>query len=105
LELREGKTTKLESHAHHVYKRAEDLAEQYKAKVEKTHSDSQGTSQKKKSEILNKERDFLKAEEDKLGREYEEKKAKIQKEIQEKRVVVMAEADKLAGNLVEKLTK
>lgn len=105
LELRESKTTKLESHAHHVYKKAEDLAEQYNAKVEKTHQDSQGTSQKKKSDILNKERDFLKAEEDKLSREYEERKAKIQKEMEEKRTIVMAEADKLAGNLVDKLTK
>lgn len=105
LELREGKTVKLESHAHNVYKKAEDLAEQYKAKVEKTHQDSQDISQKKKSEISNKERDILKAEEDKLGSEYEARKAKIQKEISEKRTVIMAEADKLAGNLVEKLTK
>lgn len=105
LELRESKTTKLESHAHNVYKKAEDLAEQYKAKVEKTHQDSQDVSQKKKSDVLTKERDLLKSEEEKLSSEYEQRKAKIQKEMSEKRMAVMAEADKLTSSLVEKLTK
>lgn len=105
LELRENKTVKLESNAHNVYKKADDLAEQYKAKVEKTHQDSQDITQKKKSAILNREKEILKAEEDKLSSEYEEVKSKIQIEMSEKRKVIMAEADKLAGNLVEKLTK
>ncbi|RPJ79001.1 MAG: hypothetical protein EHM20_02530 [Alphaproteobacteria bacterium] len=105
LELREGKTTKLESHAHAVYKKSEELAEQYKAKVEKTHQDSQLNTNKKKSDVLNKERDLLKSAEEKISAEYEERKAKILKEISEKRLVVMAEAEKLASNLVEKLTK
>ena len=34
-----------------------------------------------------------------------DKKAKILKELSEKRTTVMAEADKLASSLVEKLTK
>lgn len=105
LELREAKTSKLESHAHAVYKKSEELAEQYKAKVEKTHQDSQLSTNKKKSDVLNKERDLLKSAEEKINAEYEERKAKILKEISEKRLVVMAEAEKLAGNLVEKLTK
>lgn len=105
LDLREGKTTKLESHAHAVYKKSEELAEQYNAKIEKTHQDSQHESNKKKSEVLSKERDLLKSAEDKISAEYEERKSKILKEISEKRLVVMAEADKLAGTLVEKLTK
>ncbi|MBP9680055.1 MAG: hypothetical protein KBD76_01520 [Bacteriovorax sp.] len=105
LEYRESKTTKLEDHAHAVYKQAEDLASQYKAKVEKTHSDSQSIAQKKKSDSLNKEKELLKSAEDVINSEYDERKAKILKEVSEKRTVVMAEADKLAGHLVEKLTK
>ncbi len=105
LEYRESKTTKLESHAHSVYKQAEELAEQYKAKVEKTHSDSQQVAQKKKTEVLNREKEFLKSEEEKINAEYDDRKNKIAKEMSEKRIAVMAEADKLAGNLVEKLTK
>lgn len=105
LEYRESKTTKLESHAHAVYKQAEDLAEQYKAKIEKTHQDSQSVANKKKSDILNKEKDLLKKAEASLDSDYENRKSKILKDMSEKRSVVMAEADKLAGNLVEKLTK
>jgi F-type H+-transporting ATPase subunit b len=105
LELRENKTTKLESQSHDVYKKAEELASQYKAKVEKTHADSQGIAQKKKSDIVNAELQAIKELEDKLALEYEAKKNKIQKEMSEKRAVIMAEADKLSGNLVEKLTK
>jgi len=105
LEYRESKTSKLESHAHAVYKQAEDLAEQYKAKIEKTHQDSQSVANKKKSDILNKEKDLLKQAEANLDSDYENRKSKILKEMSEKRSVVMAEADKLAGNLVEKLTK
>jgi F-type H+-transporting ATPase subunit b len=105
LELRESKTTKLESQAHNIYKKAEDLAEQYKAKIEKTHQDSQDIAQKKKNDTLNKEREILKGLEEKMNSEYEERKSKIHNEMAEKRTHIMAEADKLAGNLVEKLTK
>lgn len=105
IEYRESKTTKLENHAHAVYKQAEDLAEQYKAKVEKTHADSQVATSKKKAEVLNKERDLLKNAESQINTEYETRRAQILKEISEKRTAVMAEAEKLSGNLVEKLTK
>lgn len=105
LEFRESKTTKLETHSHAVYKQAEELAEQYKAKVEKTHQDSQEATHQKKNDILNKEKNIIKQAGDQLDSEYEERKSKIIKDISENRTLVMAEVDKLAGNLVEKLTK
>jgi len=105
LELRESKTVKLESHAHDIYKKSEDLAAQYKAKVEKTHQDSQSVSQQKKLEVLNKEQDILKSLEEKLDSEYIDRKSKILDDMSKKRTEIMAEADKLAGSLVEKLTK
>lgn len=105
LELRESKTVKLDSHANHVYKQAEDLAEQYKGSIEKTHTDSQAIATKKKSEIMNKEREVLVANEEKMTGEYEGKKSVLLKEFADKRVSVMAEAEKLSTTLVEKLTK
>jgi F-type H+-transporting ATPase subunit b len=105
LELRESKTVKLDSHANHVYKQAEDLAEQYKGSIEKTHTDSQAIATKKKSEIMNKEREVLVANEEKMNGEYEGKKSFLLKEFADKRVSVMAEAEKLSTTLVEKLTK
>ncbi len=105
LELREGKTTKLDSHANHVYKQAEDLAEQYKGSIEKTHTDAQTIASKKKAEIMAKEREVLLANEEKMNGEYEGKKASLLKEFADKRSAVMAEAEKLSSTLVEKLTK
>lgn len=105
LELRENKTTKLESHANHVYKQADDLAAQYKAKIEKTHQDSQSIASKKKADILSSERNVLKIADDKMNTEYDAKRVVALKELSEKRILVMAEADKLSNNLIEKLTK
>ena len=105
LELREGKTTKLESHANHVYKQADELAEQYKVSIEKTHTDSQVIATKKKSEIMAKEREVLLANEEKMNGEYEGKKSSLVKDFAQKRVTVMAEAEKLSSTLVEKLTQ
>ena len=105
LELRESKTVKLDSHANHVYKQAEDLAEQYKGSIEKTHTDSQAIATKKKSEVMNKEREVLVRNEEKMTSEYEGKKSILLKEFTDKRTSVMAEAEKLSTTLVEKLTK
>jgi F-type H+-transporting ATPase subunit b len=105
LDLRESKTTKLESNAHAVYKQADELAEQYKANIEKKHQESHLNSQKKKSEILNTEKDLLKQAEEKLTAEYESKKASLLKEFADKKEVAMKSVDTLATNLVEKITK
>ena len=105
LDLREGKTTKLESHANHVYKQAEDMAAQYKNSIEKTHQDSQSVASKKKAEILAKEKALFTSAEEKMNGEYEAKRSTLLKELAEKKVAVMAEAEKLSNTLVEKLTK
>ncbi len=105
LEYREGKTTKLENQTHSVYKKAEELSAQYKAKVEKTHQDSHNSAMKKKADILRKEHEILQAAEEKISAEYDSRKAKIFNEILEKKLVVMAEAENLSGSLIDKLTK
>lgn len=105
LDLRENKTTKLESHAHHIYKQAEDLVAQYKGSVEKTHQDSQAIASKKKAEILAKEKEAFMTAEEKMNNEYEAKRVTLLKELAERKVAVMAEASVLSNNLVEKLTK
>lgn len=105
LDLREQKTTKLDSHANHVYKQADDLAVQYKASIEKTHTDSQMVATKKKAEVLTKEKAIFVSAEEKLTGEYEGKRSSLLKDLSDKRVTVLAEAEKLSNTLVEKLTK
>ena len=105
LDLRDSKTTKLDSHANHVYKQADDLAVQYKASIEKTHSDSQSIASKKKSEIQAKEKAVFVSAEEKMTNEYEGKRSSLLKDIAQKRTSVLAEAETLSNTLVEKLTK
>jgi F-type H+-transporting ATPase subunit b len=105
LELRESKTVKLDSHANHLYKQVEDLAQEYKGSVEKTHQDSQSIASKKKAEILSKEREEMSVSEEKMSNEYETKKSAQVNEFSEKSKVIMAEASVLSDSLVAKLTK
>ena len=105
LELREYKTTKLESSAHAIYKQAEELAEQYKARVEKTHLDSQSANHKKKAEINLNAKEKLKNAEEQFTKEYEAERLKILKEISDQKGILFSKVDELSGNLVDKLTK
>jgi F-type H+-transporting ATPase subunit b len=105
LELRESKTTKLENSAHAVYKQADELAEQYKARVEKTHQDSHHINQKKKSEISISEKAKLKSAEELFSKEYDEKKVKIMAEVATQKTTLLAKVDELSNSLVAKLTK
>lgn len=105
LDLRESKTTKLDSHANHVYKQADDLAVQYKATIEKTHFDSQAIATKKKAEIAAREKAIYISEEEKMNSEYDGKRMLLLKDLSEKRISILAEAEILSSTLVEKLTK
>ena len=105
LELRETKTTKLENNAHAIYKQADELAEQYRAKVEKTHQESHHFNQKKKLDIQLNEKEKIKNAEEQFTKEYEEKRQIILKEIMAQKSSLMSKVDELSGSLVEKLTK
>jgi F-type H+-transporting ATPase subunit b len=105
LELREKKTVKLEGSAHAVYKKADELAEQYKAHIEKTHQDSHLAAQKKKAEALDVENKLIKETEEQLAKEYEMKRLAMLAEYNSNREKTLKEVDSLSKSLVEKLTK
>lgn len=105
LDLRDKKTIKLEGAAHAVYKKAEELQEQYKAHIEKTHQDSHLKTQKVKNDLREKESKKLKETEELLAREYETKRSAMVSDINAQRSKSLAEVETLSKNLVEKLTK
>jgi F-type H+-transporting ATPase subunit b len=105
LELREERTSKLENNAHAIYKQADELAEQYRANVEKTHQESHQLNQKQKAEISSAEKQKIKTTEDQFSLEYEEKRTKILEEVSQQKSYLLAKVEELSGNLVEKLTK
>ncbi len=104
LELREKRTVKLEGNAHAVYKKADELAEQYRAHIEKTHQESHLHTQKKKAEALDKEAKIIKETEEKLQKDYEEKRAKLLADFNSHKAKSLEEVDSLSKKLVEKLT-
>lgn len=105
LDLRESKTTKLDSNASHIYKKADDLAIKYKGSIEKAHQDNQAVASKAKAEIAATEKAKLTAEEEKLEAQYDANRKVVLAEVAQKRVQVLAQADQLSSTLVEKLTK
>lgn len=105
LDLREKKTVKLDSHANHTYKQAENIEEQYKGTLEKTHVDSQLIASQKKAEILAKEKALLLSAEEKMSNEYEERRKKMSETIASKKKETMATVDSLSNALVERLIK
>lgn len=104
LELREGKTTKLEENANKKFIEAENLAKSYKEKINSAQSEAFSKLSKVKEEVLGVEKQKLKAEEAKLNSEIEAKAQQFANEVEQKRQEVLANADALANDLITKLT-
>ncbi|EQC50008.1 ATP synthase B/B' CF(0) [Bacteriovorax sp. BSW11_IV] len=104
LELREGKTTKLEENANKKFIEAENLAKSYKEKINNAQSEAFSKLSKVKEEVLGVEKQKLKAEEAKLNSEIEAKAQQFANEVEQKRQEVLANADALANDLITKLT-
>ncbi|MDD0854739.1 hypothetical protein HBN50_16640 [Halobacteriovorax sp. GB3] len=104
LELREGKTTKLEENANKKFIEAENLAKAYKEKVEQAQTDAYSDLSKKKEEVIKREKQTIKAAEAKLNQEIEQKAQEFKAEVEAKKQEVLGNAEALANDLVTKLT-
>lgn len=103
LDNREAKTTKLEGEAHAVYKRADELAAQYKAKIDETHQQAHQHHTKNKEEIAKKNKEGFKSAEAQINAEYEGKRKVMIAEVEQVKNKSLAEVDSLSKNLVQKL--
>lgn len=102
LELRETKTTKLEDNANKTFSEAETLSKKYKNEVDKAYVEAQEKYNKRKAEILERERHAVKAAESEINKELEHERARFVVELDSKKKTVLESADNLAKNLVEK---
>lgn len=102
LELRESKTTKLEDNANKTFTEAETLSKKYKDEVDKAYVQAQEKYNKRKTEILERERDAVKSAESEINKDVEVERAKNVAELDSKKKEVLDNADGLAKNLVEK---
>lgn len=105
LELRESKTTKREDEANKKFQQADNLALKYKETIEKVQQEAHLVVTGKREESEKKMRQEIKEKAGQLEKELEAKRIEAQNEIDSKRTNVLAQADALASELIQKLTK
>jgi len=102
LELRESKTTKLEDNANKTFSEAESLSQKYKDEIDKAYVEAQEKYNKRKLEILDREKQNIKTAENQISQEVDQERTKFVAELDSKRKEVLDNADSLAKNLVDK---
>lgn len=105
LENREAKTTKMESGADEKTRLAAELEKEYKAKIEGAQSEAFSIIQAKKEEVTKREAAKVKELADKLESQLNSEKDAYSKELEEKKVVVMKDAEELSSLLVNKIVQ
>ena len=104
IEMREGKTTKLEGAANDKFEKAKKLETEYKEKIDAAYMEAQEVFTAKKTEVINRERANFKEAEAKILEEFETKRKEEITKIEAQRTEILNEAKSLSGDLVSKLT-
>lgn len=105
LENREAKTTKMESGAEEKTRLATELEKEYKVKIESAQSEAFSIIQTKKEEVTKREAAKVKELADKLESQLNAEKNEYAKELEEKKVAVMKDAEELSSLLVNKIVQ
>lgn len=101
--LREGKTTKLEEGAAKAYQEAERLANTYEEKISEVQRNALDQFHHQKAKIIEREKLALKSVQVELEKEFQDSQSAFEGEVSKKREQVMAGADGLSNELVQKL--
>ena len=104
LEVREAKTTKLESSAKAKLDEANRLATEYNSQIESFNQELQKRLTESKKEIDKKQADAIKKEEAVLSKDFAEKKSQLVEQMSAQGKKVMHGADELSRELVRKLS-
>ena len=105
IELREGKTTKLEGDANQKFQEAEQLSQKYNDKIAEANAKAQKIFSDKKDEVNSDQKKVFEAAEKKTDAEVLDKKKKYEEELKKHKELVMQNADSLASNLINKITE
>jgi len=105
LDLREAKTTKMESGANEKIQMAEKLAQQYKDKIAQAKQEAFQIITKNKDEIISREAVKIKSHEEKVEAEIAVKRSEFEKEIESKKENIMKQAVSLSQELVNKIVQ
>ncbi len=104
LELREGKTTRLDAEANSLFQEAEKMASEYNSKIDTAKIEGHNRFIEKRAQLEKRSHDaFKKAENDFLS-EFEAKKEEVESEVERFRDLIFQEKSRVSDQLVEKLT-
>lgn len=103
LDTRESKTTKMESGANKKFTEAEALAAKYRVEIEKADSEAVKIITTKKQDALSAQKTQIKSTEKTLNAEFESKRAELEADFASKKAGVLAQADSLSKELVQKI--
>lgn len=103
VELRENKTTKLDSNADSKYEEAEELSKQYDERVKSVNTEAFDKFNSKKNQAQEEKNSLINTKRAELDKVYDEKRAALLKEVGEKRSEVLDKAQGLSEELLNKL--
>ncbi len=103
IQTREEKTTKLVDNAEENFIKAEELASQYKEKIEEAHQKASEILNKRKGEIVKAATAKMKQEQSAVDSEYEKNKNEFLSELDSKKIDVLKQSSDLSKELVNKL--
>jgi len=105
LDFREDQTINLAGNADKQFAEVEKIQTAYKEKMQTAHKELKLKTDVIKTEIVKREEAKYREQETEVNAFIEKSRKEIEKEIQDKKEVVLNEAEQLAGGLVQKLAK
>lgn len=105
IQRREDGTTKLQMQADQQKKKAEELSQKYKEKIEVAHVHAQKILRDKKTEVLLSHQQHLKNAEKEAEEMTQNQKQFFENELDQKKKAIFTESDQLAQALVQKITQ
>ena len=105
LDTREDKTVNLEGNAEKQFAEIDKLQKEYKEKMLTVNKSLKEKADKSKNEIIKTHEKKYRSEEEQVNSFIEKSRKEIESEIEEKKDKIMQEAEQLASNLVQRMTK
>ena len=105
LETRTAKTVGLEDSAEAKFEEINKMSKEYKEKISEANKEARSNLDNKKTEIIKKEESRYREIETEVNSQVDEERKKVSSEINDKKEQIMNEAEGLASNLVDQLTR
>lgn len=105
LETRTAKTVGLEDSAEAKFEEVNKMSKEYKEKISAANKEAKSKLDNEKAEIIKTEEKRYRDYESDVNAEVDEARKKVMSELSEKKVQIMNEAESLASNLVNQITK